>query len=82
MLQWNVIHYINLDLTSFYLRVGIEFYTRVLTLPSLSDERLYRLNLINDLFGQGINSRQIADYLNDHEASLLVVVGTHHNSHG
>ena len=45
---WNEINYIKLDPTSFYLRISIEFYTRVLMLPSLSDERLYRLNLIND----------------------------------
>ena len=66
MLRWSEIHYINLDPTSFYLRIGIEVYTRVLTLPPLSDERLFRLNLINDLYGQGMDSRQISDYLNDH----------------
>ena len=64
MSQW--IEIINLDPTSFYLRISIEFYTRVLKFPSLSDERLFRLNLINDLYGQGMDSQQIADYLNDH----------------
>ena len=57
MLRWNVIHCINPDLSSFYLRISIEFYTRVLTLPSLSVERLFRLNLINDLYVQGMVSR-------------------------
>lgn len=46
--------------------MGIEVYTRVLTLPPLSDERLFRLNLINDLYGQVMDYRQIAYYLNDH----------------
>ena len=56
----------NPDLASFYLRISIEFYILVLTLPSLSDERILRLNLINDLYVQGMVSRQIASYLNDH----------------
>lgn len=66
MLQWNVIRYINPQLISFFLKLSIEFYTRVLTCPSLSDERLFRLNLINDLYVQGMVSRQIAGYLNGH----------------
>jgi hypothetical protein len=35
-----------------------------LTLFELSQERLEKLNLIGDLYGQGLNSREIADHLN------------------
>ena len=36
-----------------------------LTTCDLSPERLERLHLINDLHDQGLNSREIADHLND-----------------
>ena len=39
--------------------------TRTLTLFELSQERLEKLNLIDDLYGQGLDSREIADHLND-----------------
>ena len=39
--------------------------TRTLTLIDLSQERLEKLNLIDDLYQQGLNSREIADHLND-----------------
>ena len=38
--------------------------TRTLTLVELSQERLEKLNLIDDLYQQGLNSREIADHLN------------------
>ena len=38
-----------------------------MTLVELSQERLKKLNLIDDLYGQGLNSREIADHLNDQE---------------
>ena len=39
--------------------------TRTLTLFELYQERLEKLNLIDDLYGQGLNSREIADHLNE-----------------
>ena len=39
--------------------------TRTLTLIDLSQERLEKLNLIDELYQQGLNSREIADHLND-----------------
>ena len=35
-----------------------------MTLVELSQERLEKLNLIGDLYGQGLDSREIADHLN------------------
>ena len=38
--------------------------TRTLTLLELSQELLKKLNLIDDLYQQGLDSRKIADHLN------------------
>ena len=48
----------------FNLRIIINFYTNVLRLPSLSDERQLRLNLINGLYGRVMDFRKISNYLN------------------
>jgi len=39
--------------------------TRTLTIIDIPQERLEKLNLIDDLYGQGLNSREIADHLNE-----------------
>jgi hypothetical protein len=39
--------------------------TSVLSLQEIPDYRLKKLHLISDLNDQGLNSREIADHLND-----------------
>ena len=63
-LQWNKVHWITSDLSQYYLRVVITVKTRTLTIPRLSDDRLSRLHRIDDLYEQGLNSREISDHLN------------------
>ena len=45
--------------------VEVTVRTRTLTTVDLSSERLMRLHLISDLHDQGLNTREIADHLND-----------------
>ena len=64
--RWNRFHYIKHDLSRYALGVDVTVKTRNLTTCDLSPERLERLHLISDLHDQGLNSREIADHLNDH----------------
>ncbi len=61
---WSRFRYIKSDLSKCFLGVDVTVKTRTLTTPHLSEPRIYRLRLIDDLHRKGLNSRDIADYLN------------------
>ena len=63
--QWSRFYWIKSDPSKFFLCIDITVRTRTLTTVDLSPERLERLHLISDLHDQGLNSREIADHLND-----------------
>ena len=62
--QWNRFHWINSDISKYFLRVDVTVKIRSLTIPHLPEPRLIRLHLIDDLHQKGLNSREIADHLN------------------
>jgi hypothetical protein len=48
----------------YYLMMNVTGWTRTWTPVELTQERLEKLNLIGDLYNQGLNNREIADHLN------------------
>ena len=64
LLQWSRFRWIKLDLSKCFLRVDVTVKTRTLTTPHLSEARLHRLLLIDDLHQKGLDNREIADHLN------------------
>ena len=52
-------------MSRYALGVDVTVRTKVLTLPELPNDRLERLHLIDDFYQQGLNSREIADHLNE-----------------
>ena len=66
-LLWSRFRYIKSDLSECFLGVDVTVKTRTLTTPHLSDSRLYRLRLIDNLHRKGLNNRDIVDYLNQRE---------------
>ena len=64
-IKWNRFYWIKSDPSKFFLCIDITVRTRTTTLVELSQERLEKLYLIDDLYQQGLNSREIADHLNE-----------------
>ena len=65
LLRWSRFRYTKHDLSRCFLGVDVTVTTRTLTIDHLSDSRLYRLHLIDDLHQKGLTNRDIADYLNE-----------------
>ena len=63
-LPWSRFHYIEHDLSRYALGVDVTVRTSILSLQVIPDYRLEKLHLIDDLHDQGLNSREIADHLN------------------
>ena len=61
---WNRFRYISKDPKDWYLNVVVTVSTRALTIPEISDSRLFRLRQIYELHRSALNDAEIADLLN------------------
>ena len=57
-------HYIKNFESNVTLGLKVDVYTKSLSIPELSEDRLKRLKLISDLSDEGLTNRQISDLFN------------------
>ena len=63
-LQSSEFHYIKNFESNVTFRLEVDVYTKSLTIPELSEDRLRRLKLISNLPDEGLTNRQISDLFN------------------